>query len=351
VLERPIERVAIFRALLLGDMLCATPALRAVRTAFANAQITLVGLPWARALAERLTCIDRFVDFPGYPGLPESPCDAEALAAFRERMQAERFDLAVQLHGSGDITNPLVASFGAGYSAGFRSPKAWYPPAEAQRYVAWPERGHEIERLLYLTDELGWPRRGLHLEFPVRDEDRQELSALWPGMALARPYVCVHAGAQLPSRRWPVDRFAAVADVIASHGRTVVLTGSAAEAELIAELAARMRAPAVNLAGRTSLWTLGAVVEGAEWVVCNDTGISHVAAALQRPSVVISSGSDVSRWAPLERRRHQVIWHDLHCRPCSHAVCPYQHDCAQAVTIGDVVGALRRRAGWRQAHV
>ena len=336
-----IERIAVFRALMLGDLLCAVPALRALRAGFPRAQITLVGLPWARALVQRLPhCVDRFIEFPGWPGLPEVPCEVRALPDFIAQVQARHFDLALQMHGSGGIVNPLVATFGARHSAGFRGPHAWCPRGDAALYVRWPESGHEIERLLRLTDALGLPRRGQQLEFPLQDEDRDALRLLWPGVHEARPYVCVHAGAQLASRRWPVERFAAVADALAESGRRVVLTGGAPEAEIVNALAACMRHEAVNLCGRTSLWTLGALIEGAERVVCNDTGVSHIAAALGRPSVVVSCGADVARWAPLDTERHRVLWQPMACRPCAHAECPFEHDCARAIGVPQVLHAL-----------
>lgn len=328
----PPGRIAVFRALMLGDMLCAVPALRALRAGFAHARITLVGLPWAGALAQRLDCIDEFIAFPGYPGLPESTCDVRDLPDFLAQVQRQRFGLALQMHGSGEVSNPLVAGFGARRMAGFAGANAWRPPADAARFVPWPERGHEIERLLALTDHLGLPRRGLELEFPLVEGDRHAARALLRELPPGRPYVCVHAGAQLPSRRWDPRRFADVADTIAARGRSVVLTGSASEAGLVADLAACLRRPALNLAGKTSLWTLGAVVEGAEAVVCNDTGLSHVAAALRRPSVVIACGSDPQRWAPLDEALHRVLAHPLPCRPCNFRDCPYDHACASAIT-------------------
>jgi ADP-heptose:LPS heptosyltransferase len=336
LIEGPPQRIAVFRALMVGDLLCAVPALRALKGAFPDAEITLIGLPWARHLSTRLPYVDEFIEFPGHPGLPEAACDVRALPDFLGRVQARRFDLAVQLHGSGAIVNPLVGTFGARQMAGFYAPGAWVPNDDAGLFCRWPEQGHEIERLLTLIDHIGVPRRGTHLEFPIDDHDREAMRAIWPD-AHKQPYVCVHAGAQLPSRRWDPRRFAEVADSIAARGRTVVLTGSALEAGLVGDIAACMRHTPLNLSGQTTLWTLGALIEGAESVVCNDTGVSHIAAALGRPSVVISCGSDPVRWAPLDRVRHRVLAHPLPCRPCQHADCPTNHECAQAIEPSQVV--------------
>ncbi len=335
-----IRRIGVFRALVLGDLLCAVPALRALRAGFPQAAITLIGLPWARALVERLDCVDDFIEFPGFPGLPEIACDVTALPPFLNRVQSRRFDLAIQLHGSGPIVNPLVAAFGARHTAGFFNDQAWVPAADAAYYRAWPEKGHEIERLLKLTDHLGLRRQGTDLEFPVRDEDRQVLQGIWPEMR-KQSYICVHAGAQLPSRRWPPERFAAVADRLAEQGFRIVLTGGPKEKELAAAVGACMRHEAVDLSGRTSLWTLGALIEGADGLVCNDTGVSHIAAALHCPSVVVSSGADVSRWAPLEKSRHQVLWQAMPCRPCAYYDCPFGHGCAEAVEATQVIEAFQ----------
>ncbi|HJV64050.1 MAG TPA: glycosyltransferase family 9 protein [Albitalea sp.] len=332
------QRIAVFRALVLGDMLCAVPALRALRHAWPEAELTLVGLPWAAELARRLPMVDRFIEFPGYPGLPETVADLGALPDFLRRMQQEDFDLLLQMHGSGHITNPLVAACGARHTAGFVEAGSYTP--EPGLFMPWPQQGHEVERLLMLVDHLGVPRCGSALEFPVTDTDRIELASLWPRAYGAQPYVCVHAGAQLPSRRWPPGRFAQVADAMAEHGFAVVLTGTGAEAPLAAEVQRAMHHRAIDLSGKTTLWTLGALIERASLLVCNDTGVSHVAAALGTRSVVVSSGADVTRWAPLDRERHQVLWHLVPCRPCSFAQCPYDdHPCAHGVSAARVIEA------------
>lgn len=331
-----VLRVAVLRALVLGDLLCATPALRALKRGLPRAELTLVGLPWARELAARLDSVDHFVELPGWPGLPERPeAPADERRAFVDDMRARRFDWALQMHGSGSVVNPLVGAWGARHAAGFRRPGDAVPEGAAATFAAWPETGTEVERLLALTDHLRLPRRGLALDFPLRDDDRRAAARLLEGLG-QRPLAIVHAGSQLPSRRWPAGRFAAVADTLADAGLAVLLTGTGPEAAVVRAVAGAMRHPARDLAGRTTLWTLGALVERARLVVCNDTGISHVAAALGTPSVVVSSGGDALRWAPADGLRHRVLWHDVPCRPCAFAECPIGHPCALGVPVADV---------------
>lgn len=346
---QPPQRVAVFRALMLGDLLCATPALRAMRHAWPDASITLIGLPWAAQWAQRQRCIDDFEPFPGWPGLPEQePPTPEVVQAFVGRMRARRFDLAIQLHGSGGLTNALVARWGARHCAGFGVPEPGGPDEDAACFVPWPTQGHEIERLLAMTDRLGVARRGLLPDLPLSLKDHARARAL---LAFEGRYVVVHPGSQLPSRRWLPERFAAVADRLSQQGLVVVLTGSAHERELTAAVAARMAQRAVvDLAGRTDLWTLGGVLASAALLVSNDTGLSHMAAALGTPSVVVACGSEVARWAPLDHRRHTVLWEDVACRPCSHHTCPVGHVCALAVNVEPVVHAASALLTREQHH-
>jgi ADP-heptose:LPS heptosyltransferase len=152
----------------------------------------------------------------------------------------------------------------------------------------------------------------------------------------------VHPGARLPSRRWLPQRFAEVADRLAASGLKVVLTGSPAEAEIVHAVQRAMRMPSLDLSGRTELGALAALIAQARLVVSNDTGISHVAAAVATPSVIVSCGSDPQRWAPLDGERHQVVVADVACRPCMHQTCPIGHHCAQEVS-AETVASLASR--------
>ena len=129
---------------------------------------------------------------------------------------------------------------------------------------------------------------------------------------------------------------------LAREGRRVVVTGSPSEAELTRAVASRLPGAATDLAGRTTLGSLAALVSRSALLVCNDTGVSHVAAATGARSVVIASGSDVRRWAPLDAARHPVLWHDMPCRPCAHDECPVGHGCALGVPVERVLAEAHR---------
>jgi ADP-heptose:LPS heptosyltransferase len=118
-----------------------------------------------------------------------------------------------------------------------------------------------------------------------------------------------------------------VADALAAQGLQVVLTGTAQESGLTRAVQQAMTAPALELAGRTSLGAVAVLVSNARLVVCNDTGVSHLAAALRIPSVVIFSNSDPHRWAPLDRKLHRIIGPAGSCQPLEHCPIPLADRC------------------------
>jgi ADP-heptose:LPS heptosyltransferase len=334
----PPRKIAVFRALQLGDMLCAVPALRALRAAAPRARITLIGMPWAASFARRFSAyIDDLMVFPGYPGFPEQPADVAAMPHFLAEAQRRRFDLAIQLHGSGTLSNPLMVLFGAERNAGHFSPEQYCP--DTLRFRPWVEGEHEVLRFIRLMDFLGVPAQGTHLEFPLSDADYRGLQRSHADLPAPGTYACVHPGARLPSRRWFPERFAEVADRLAASGLRIILTGSADEAPVVSAVRQAMRMPALDLSGKTDLGGLAALLSRAKLVVSNDTGISHVAAAVATPSVIVSCGSDAQRWSPLDGQRHHVLSAPVSCRPCMHLECPIGHPCAAEISAETVAQA------------
>jgi ADP-heptose:LPS heptosyltransferase len=345
----PPRRVAIFRALQLGDMLCCVPALRALRQAWPDARITLIGLPWAARFVERFSSlIDELVVFPGARGFPEQEETDAGLPHFYAAMRAKRFDLALQMHGSGGPANDIVRRLGARRCAGFHQAQEAPQPG----FIAWPDDLPEPQRYLALVAALGIEADDDSLWFPLSLHDRCEYEALEARHGIEpERLILLHPGAQLPSRRWPPSRFAEVGDALSARGWQIAITGTANEAAITASVLGAMAAPALHLTGSTTLGGLAALVARARLVICNDTGISHVAAAMRTPSTVIASGSDTRRWAPLDHARHRVLADYPPCRPCAFRDCPYGHTCALNVTVSDVVeAALEQLARRARAH-
>lgn len=330
--RRPgIRRVAVFRVLNLGDLLCSVPALRALRRALPHAHITLIGLPSAVPLLDRFpACIDELVEFPGNPAFPEQAVKFERLPGFYRDMRARRFDLALQMHGSGRCSNELVQALEPACWAGFVPGQ---DRSENGRLMPWPDHLNEVHRYLALLNYLGIDANDDTLEFPISTQDSEQADAIMRQHGLMHDRVIfIHPGARLASRRWPVERYRFVASALIDRGWQPVITGSDEEQELCVALARRCGPACVNLCGQTPLGVLAALFLRGRLLICNDTGVSHLAASVGARSVVIACGSDVARWRPLDTRRHVVLHADVACRPCAVAHCPVGHLCALKVT-------------------
>jgi ADP-heptose:LPS heptosyltransferase len=302
-----VRKLAVVRGLYLGDLVAATGALRALRRGYPEAEISLVSLPWALALAPHLPHVNRILSYPGTPGL-DGGGDEASLEKFVARMGDERFDLAVNMHGRGPTSTRLVMRFGARRTVSFVGDKDDVPTLDIE--VPWDVEVHESRKLLLLAEKAGGsptgPLGGSEPELHVREEDNRRARALVPpGKG---PLAIVHPGASVAEKRWPVKAFGRVTEALIWQGYAVAVTGSAGEKELTRWVSG-LAPGAMDLGGQTDLSTLIALVAQASVLISNDTGPAHLAYALQTPSATIFGPStDVERWGPLNRRRHAVLF-------------------------------------------
>lgn len=308
----PPRSIAVLRALPgLGDLLCVIPAMRALRVALPQAHIHLVGLNWSQGFVQRFAhYFNGWLEFPGFPGIPEVLLVPQRVVATLGELQSLQLDLVLQMHGSGSSMNAFAHLMGAQQTAGFYPADADCP--DRDRFFPYPDKEPEILRHLRLLEFLGIPSQGSDLEFPLQEADWREWEAIATRYHLhKREYLCLHPGASVSARRWSYRGFARLADCLAAEGWQIVLTGTEAEANLTRAIAETMHHAAIDLAGKTTLGGLAVLLKQSRLLVCNDTGVSHLAAALVVPSVVIFSDSDPLRWAPLNRREHRIVCREL----------------------------------------
>jgi len=298
-----IKRIGVFRALQLGDLMCSIPAIRALRVACPQAEIILIGLPWAQSFVKRFSkYFDGFIHFPGYPGLPEQEFVEEDYKRFHEDIRSREFDLLIQMQGNGTIDNELLETWNAKSIAGFFPD---YPPlnSNSANFIKYPDDVHEIHRHLLLMDHLGMSPMSDDLEFVLMPEDQHNFELL----DVAKPYVCIHPGSRGRWRQWPPDLFALIGDECADAGYNVVITGTTSEADITNAVIKSMRSTAIDLTGLTTLGSMALLLRNSRLLVSNCTGVSHIAAATQTPSVVISMDGEPERWAPLNQHLHSTI--------------------------------------------
>jgi ADP-heptose:LPS heptosyltransferase len=210
------------------------------------------------------------------------------------------------MHGNGAISNDISVMSRASRLAGYYIKGSHCPDNEL--YMPYPEGVSEVQRHLRLMEFLGIPAAGEHLEFPVTDAEQEEYRRLSREYDLAAgSYVCIHPGARDLRRRWDVAKFASLADTVAMRGYRIVLTGTDSEHDTVRRVAAAMRHPAIDLAGKTGLGELALLIRNARLLFANDTGVSHIAAATGTPSIIVFLISDPARWAPADRELHRVI--------------------------------------------
>lgn len=298
----------VYRALGLGDLLTAVPALRALRRGLPEHELVLATRGCFAELVLSAGLADRVVDTAPWSSLPTTLSAAE---------------LAVNLHGRGPESHRVLLA------------------ARPHRLVAfacdgvldghvpqWRPGEHDVVRWCRLVSSFGFPADPADLDISPTARAVAEVAA---GATV------VHPGASARARQWPVERWAAVARSEMVAGRRIVITGTSHErkdAEAVAECAGL---PSTSvLAGMTSVADLVAVVAAADRVVCGDTGVAHVATAVRTPSVVLFGPTSPYEWGPPDRPEHRVLWAGRTGDP--HGSRP--HPGLLAISVDQVVEAL-----------
>lgn len=313
LLLRDTRKIALLGPHAVGDFMFCLPALHALRHGYPEAEICYLGLAWhADFLAGRPGPVDRALAVPALAGMGAAACSAAEAGDFIDAMRAERFDLALQMHGGGRHANRLLAQCGARLTVGLRSADA-APLDRSLAYRGAVNRRLQLLEVAALAGAKAWPMKR---QLETSAADRALAQRLIPRAAGER-LVILQPGARDARGRWPAKRFAAVADALVEEGALLAINGNAGEAALVAEVREAMRHRAIDLSGKASLAALCGLLERAALVVANDSGPLHMALALDRPCVGIYWLTKLIESAPLWQGRHRAaLSARQHCPLC-----------------------------------
>lgn len=341
----------------IGDVLTATPALRAVRETFPAARVDVLVPPNSAPVVEDSPLVDNVLIFDKfrYDRISSALHPTAIAAAWRLglELRQHRYDWIVILHHLSTMWGALkyaalARSCGAPVRLGLDNGRGWFLTHRATD-GGFGAR-HEVEYWLDVVAVLGAYTNNRHLEITFRPDDVSSARAMLSALPGDRPLVAIHSGSggYSPARRWDAVRFAAVADALATHDRAqIVLVGTASDN--VEHVAAQMKATPLNLCGRTTVKQLAAVLARCILFIGADSGVMHLACAAGVPVVAIFGPSNDRAWGPWPRdEKHMVVRASLSCAPCSyvgHGV-GYREGCADracmdAVTTEMVLSAAR----------
>jgi ADP-heptose:LPS heptosyltransferase len=337
--DRRVDRILIFKLDHLGDLLIATPALRAIRARFPAAEIRIVVGEWNLALLRGNTSVDavhvynsaRFCRHPNRP---------HRFSHLRAQLGDWRPDLIVGLRDDWHTLTYATFSRAARVERGSAHLIEYAERARTHQALR-----HEIERLWRTLEPLGIEREeDPQLDYFVEETEREEARRFMAARGIRAPFAMLHAGATQPLREWPLERFATIARYLArTYGMQTVLVGVERERERSQGLAALIDdlAP-VDITGELGLRPTAALMAEAALYVGSDGGAMHIAAAVGTPTVGLFGPGSYHVFSPIGRRTVGIT-RMFPCSPCAQTTCIRPNDtCMMAITSDEVIVAIER---------
>jgi heptosyltransferase-2 len=333
-----IDRIVVRGTNWVGDAVMTVPALRALRRLLPGAQLTLATRPFAKAIFDEADFLDDVLI-----------CEGNLFAQARQ-WRSRRFDLAVLFQNAFEpalIARLARVPLRVGYATQGRGWLLTNPLSLPE----WRDSRHESFYYLNLVAEIdrllrtsaGGVFRLLEqkpeINLAVTDERRVQAADMLRGAGVRNdhPLIALCPGSiNSRAKRWPAERYAAVADrFIQELGANVVLIGSAEELDVSADVCSRMKHQPIVLTGKTELAQAVAVLSLVNLLVTNDTGPAHIASAFNRPTLVIFGPTNPLTTRPLSGSA-EILRQPPECAPCMLRDCPIDHRCMTAISPDEV---------------
>jgi lipopolysaccharide heptosyltransferase II len=319
------RRILLIRVDLIGDLVLSLTALRALKRAYPEAEIDVLALPSSAQVITSDPDISQIITYdPNIWRRPRALLRREnwsALWKLARRLRGRHYDLALSLLGPWAALLAVLSGAQRRVGFGQESNPNLFTDNVAGRHWDEHDHLHEVDYCLQLAQAAGATLqdgdRVPHLY--VGEQARQGLEEMLQheGIDLDKPIIACHVSSNNgQSKRWPIPYWARLLDtLIAEQKYAVVLTGAPADQPLITTITQRMHEKPYNLAGKTSLAQLAALLQRADLLITGDSGPMHIAAAVDTALIAIHGPTDPVMSGPVSP--YATILHsDIWCRPC-----------------------------------
>lgn len=337
--KKKIKRLLIRSTNWIGDAVMTTPAVRAIRHNFPGAHISLLAKPWVAPVFAHSPHVDQIIIYEAngrHRGIRGTVRLARDLRAYR-------FDAAILLQNA--VEAALIAFMaGIPHRIGFDTDARRLLLTHPVRCTRAIKSIHQTGYYLKMIEGAGLVGGGQHLELSIGIEDRQraERTLSAHGITPDRRVVGLNPSATFgPAKQWFPERYAALGDRLSNNlDATILLFGGPSDRKLGQDIVRMMAAPVIDLSGRTSLGEAMALIDRCNAFVTNDSGLMHVAAALNTPLVAIFGSTNSTTTSPYSETS-RIVRVPIECSPCMQPVCPLGHmNCMKQVTVQMVSDAV-----------
>lgn len=338
--RRAIRRLLIRSTNWIGDAIMTTPAVRAIRYNFPDAHISMLAKPWVAPVFDHSPHVDEVVIYDaggrhaGFTGLLRLAKD----------LRAGRYDAAILLQNA--IEAAIIAFLAGiptriGFDTDARRLLLTHPVRRTRAIKAIHQTGYYLKILEGAGLASGSPALELHLDPSDIRRAAQILST--HGVASGRPIIGLNPSATFgPAKQWFPERYAELGERLGRDlDAAILIFGGPSDRALGQSIVDQMSVPAVDLSGRTSLAEAMALIDRCRAFVTNDSGLMHVAAALDTPLVAVFGSTNWTTTSPFSDTS-RIVRVPISCSPCMQPVCPLGHmNCMRKVSVDMVADAVK----------
>jgi lipopolysaccharide heptosyltransferase II len=333
-----VRRVLIVRLRSIGDTVLCTPSLIALKRFLPEAQVDILLEDWVAPILDGFESVDNVLTVE--PG-------AVGRFAVARNIRRRKYDVVFNLHG-GTTATFFVATSGARHRVGYSNYQYsfLYNHLLSSPSDFWKrDATHSAEQQLALLGFLGVPvedRPKSHLA--VTESSMASLETkLTPQFSIHEPFAIIHPLAASKTKEWQIEKFAQTAEFLTDKGLGVAVVGTANDSAVLDELQS-LSGVAIKQMTNLTLPELTALASKAKLFVGNDSGVAHIAAAVQTPSVVVFGSSNRDHWRPWTDAPNEVVYEKFACQPCPGRECKEFGDpkCILTLPTEKVFAAIER---------